>query len=173
MVPEAFVPAGGRRSVQLPRHGRMIARRAVGLEGAILDNDPMEVGALDAADSRRFAVRVAGPAALLVAKIHKLRDRLTDGRADRIADKDAADVFRLMLAVPVPDLLPRLRPLLADEMAGPACREGVATMESLFGSRSGDGIAMAVDALRVTVPPDRVVDVCTGFVGRVRVALEG
>ena len=39
MVPEHFAPAGGRRSVRLPPHDKMIARKAIGLEGAILDHD--------------------------------------------------------------------------------------------------------------------------------------
>lgn len=53
----------------------------------------------------RFAVRVAGPAALVVAKVYKLRDRLAEGKVDRIADKDAADVYRLMLSVSVSEFL--------------------------------------------------------------------
>jgi len=58
----------------------MIARKAIGLEGSILDHDLMEVGALDGTDFRRFTVRVAGPAALIVAKVYKLRDRLAEGK---------------------------------------------------------------------------------------------
>ena len=172
MVPDGFAPAGGRRSIRLPPHSKSIARRAVGLEGAILDNDLMEIGALSASDRRQFTVRVAGPAALVIAKAHKIRDRLADGRVDRIADKDAADVYRLMLAVPVGDLVERLRPLLGHEAAGPACRDGVNAMRRLFGTRAGRGVEMAIEALRTTVPSERVVDVCTGFVSQVRTALE-
>jgi hypothetical protein len=108
MVPERYAPAGGRRSVRLPPHDKMIARKAIGLEGSIIDHDLIEVAALDDADRRRLTVRVAGPAALVVAKVHKLRDRLAQGKADRIADKDAADVYRLMLSVPVREFLLRL-----------------------------------------------------------------
>src|SRR5947209_16394207 len=79
MVPERYAPAGGRRSVRLPPHDKMIARKAIGLEGAIVDHDLIEVAALDDSDPRRFTVRVAGPAALVVAKVHKLRDRLAAG----------------------------------------------------------------------------------------------
>ena len=97
MVLEHFAPPGGRRSVRLPPHDKMIARKAIGLEGSILDQDLMKVAALDRTDSRQFTIRVAGPAALIVAKVYKLRDRLSDGKLDRIADKDAADVYRLMV----------------------------------------------------------------------------
>jgi hypothetical protein len=64
MVPEGFAPPGGRRSVPLGPHGSMAARRAVGLEGALVDNDEMEVDSLDDQDERHFTTRVAGPAAL-------------------------------------------------------------------------------------------------------------
>jgi len=96
MVPHRYAPPGGRRSVSLPPHDKMIARRAIGLEGSIIDHDLIEVSALDRSDARRFIVRVAGPAALVVAKVYKLRDRLAQGKEDRVAYKDAADVYRLM-----------------------------------------------------------------------------
>jgi Nucleotidyltransferase len=173
MVPQGFAPAGGRRSVRLPPHDKMIARKAVGLEGSILDHDLIEIAALDGSDRRRFTVCVAGPAALVVAKVYKLRDRIAEGKADRIADKDAADVYRLMLAVPVSEFLLRLHPLLVDETAGPVCREAVDMMVQLFGARGAEGIRMAVDALRVAVPRERVADVCTRFVRQVTEALKG
>jgi hypothetical protein len=173
MVPQGFAPAGGRRSVRLPPHDKMITRKAVGLEGSILDHDLIEIAALDGSDRRRFTVCVAGPAALVVAKVYKLRDRIAEGKADRIADKDAADVYRLMLAVPVSEFLLRLHPLLVDETAGPVCREAVDMMVQLFGARGAEGIRMAVDALRVAVPRERVADVCTRFVRQVTEALKG
>jgi hypothetical protein len=172
MVPERFAPAGGRRSVRLPPHDKMIARKALGLEGTIIDHDPIEIAALDGSDERRFTVHVAGPAALVVAKVHKLRDRLAEGKSDRIANKDASDVYRLMLAVPVQEFLDRLQPLLDDDTAGPVCWEAIDLMGQLFGSRSAEGILMAVDSLRIAVPRERVIDVCTGFVRQARAALQ-
>lgn len=172
MVPEGYAPPGGRRSVRIPPHDKMVARRTTGLEGAILDHDLVDVAALDGSDRRHFMVNVAGPAALIVAKTYKLRDRLAAGRADRVADKDAADVFRLMLAVPVREVLERLNPLLADEIAGPVCREAMDLLSQLFGARGAEGVRMATDALRVAVPPDRIADVCTGFVRQLTEALE-
>lgn len=41
-------------------------------------------------------VEVAGVAALIVAKAHKIHERLATGRVDRLSDKDAADVVRIM-----------------------------------------------------------------------------
>ena len=151
----------------------MIARKAIGLEGAIIDHDLIAIAALDGSDPRRFAVRVAGPAALVVAKVHKLRDRLAGGRADRVADKDASDVYRLMLSVPVSEFLLRLRPLLGDETAAPVCHEALDLLSQLFGSQAATGVRMATDALRVAVPGAQVADVCTGFVRQVQIGLEG
>lgn len=172
MVPERYAPAGGRRSVRLPPHDKMIARKAIGLEGSMVDHDLIEIAALDDSDPRRFTVRVAGPAALIIAKVHKLRDRLAQGNADRIADKDAADVYRLMLTVPVSEVLVRLRPMLDDEMAGSVCRDAVDLMAQLFGARGAEGVRMAIDALRVAVPADRVADICNGFAQQIREVLE-
>lgn len=71
---------------------------ARGLEAALVDSSRKSIGALDpAADPREFIVAVAGPAALLVAKIHKLHDRIdTPGRLN---NKDAHDVYRLLRAI--------------------------------------------------------------------------
>jgi hypothetical protein len=171
LVPERYAPAGGRRSVRLPPHDKMSVRRALGLEGSIVDHDLIEVAALDSSDHRRFVVRVAGPAALVVAKVYKLRDRLAAGKVDRIADKDAADVYRLMLSVPVGGFLLRLDGLLADETAAPVSREAIDLMVRLFGARRAEGVRMAGEALRVAVPPERVADVCTGFVRAVEARL--
>jgi hypothetical protein len=151
----------------------MIARKVIGLEGSIIDHELIDVAALDDSDPRHFTVRVAGPAALMVAKVHKLRDRLAAGKADRIADKDAADVYRIMLSVPVTEFLLRLRPMLDDEMAAPVCGDAVDLLAQLFGARGAQGVRMAIDALRLAVPPERVAGVCTGFVREVRATLAG
>ena len=58
---------------------------------------------------------VAGPAALIVAKVHKIMDREGDG--DRMSDKDAIDVYRLLRVVPTLDLTQRFRRLLADPLS--------------------------------------------------------
>ena len=151
----------------------MIARKALGLEGAMIDHDLIEIAALDNYDARHFTVRVAGPTALIVAKVYKLRDRLAEGKIDRIADKDAADVYRLMLSFSAREFLLRLHPLLADSTAAPVCQEAIDLLAQLFGARRAQGVRMAIDALRVAVPPERVADVLTGFVAEVTAAVGG
>ena len=45
---------------------------------------------------RSAIINVAGPAALLVAKLHKIGERV--GSPDRLNDKDAHDAYRLLVA---------------------------------------------------------------------------
>jgi hypothetical protein len=63
IVPEGAASGAGRRAARLSGHGARAARRAVGLEAALVDNSTMTIPALDPADERSLQVRVAGPAA--------------------------------------------------------------------------------------------------------------
>lgn len=74
LVPEAV---GGRRGrgAKLGVHGTRAARQVRGLEGALVRPTLMTIRALAPGDDRAYEIKVAGPAALLVAKIHKLADR--------------------------------------------------------------------------------------------------
>jgi hypothetical protein len=94
LVPEA-VSDDGTRAARLGVQGDRLARKAFGLELALVDNDVMGVGALDS-DPRSFQVRVAGVAALLVSKVHKVAERLDDPRRNDYIAKDALDMLRLL-----------------------------------------------------------------------------
>ena len=96
MVPETLGGQGGRRGARIPPHGRRATRRAAGLEAAIVDNAPMTIGALDPGDRRQTTVAVAAPAALLVAKLYKIGERQHQPR--RLVNKDAHDIYRLLVA---------------------------------------------------------------------------
>src|SRR5262245_29725719 len=76
------------------------ARKACGLEAALVDKKTTAIGALDTLDARSFSVAVAGPAALIVSKLHKIRERLAECEQRRLDAKDALDVLRLLRAVP-------------------------------------------------------------------------
>ena len=95
LVPEA-VSGEGSRAARLGSHGDRTARKARGLELALLDNEMMRLGALDVSDERSFDIRVAGVAALLVSKAIKVADRLDDPRRDQHIAKDALDMLRLL-----------------------------------------------------------------------------
>jgi hypothetical protein len=99
IVPGALAQGRGRRDARLPDHGERAARWAHGLEAAVVDTTELTVASLEPdADPRKAQVRIAGIAALLIAKAHKIHDRLqeTPGRAHRVRTKDAGDVIRLM-----------------------------------------------------------------------------
>ena len=71
MVPEALAGPGS-RGAWLGPHGRRVARRAKGLEAALVNREPMQIQALDPSDSRSITIHAAGPGALVVAKVHKI-----------------------------------------------------------------------------------------------------
>ena len=87
MVPEALA-GPGKQGARLGAHGKRAARRAKGLEGTLVDREKRRITCLDPTDTRTATVWVAGPAALLVAKIHKIAERVVT--QDRVRDKDAA-----------------------------------------------------------------------------------
>ena len=139
LVPAA-VGGPGRRSARLEGHGRGVARKVVGLEACLVDNDVHEIRALDPADKRSFRLRVAGPGALLVAKAHKIADRAGDERA---RDKDALDIYRLLRATNPDDVGRRLRACLEDEVSARITREAADYLGPFFADREREGSLMA------------------------------
>jgi hypothetical protein len=131
MIPESMSQPGGRRGGRVPPHSKRALRRASGLEAAIVDHAPRAIEALDPEDARTFVVEVAGPAALLVAKLHKLGDR-DEQAPERLHDKDAYDVYRLLVATATQDLSNGLERLMADELASSATRVALDFFDDLF-----------------------------------------
>jgi hypothetical protein len=166
IVPEGAASSGGKRGARLGTHGKVAARRAVGLECVLIDHSTMTIPALDPADPRSVEVEVAGSAALLVAKAHKLHDRVANGKATRIDDKDAADVFRLMQSTTPDAVGETLAALSRDEVAGQVTVDAIAYLDELFGRRGRRGIEMAARALRVGMPEAQVETICVSYTGR-------
>lgn len=151
LVPEA-VSGPGTRAARLGAQGDRLARKAPGLELALVDNDEMKVGALDA-DPRSFDVRVAGAAALLVSKVHKVGERLDDPKRNTHIAKDALDILRLLRGTQ--DI--RLATVLADARSGktdsgdPALDSAIAEtvdhalllLKTEFGRETARGCALA------------------------------
>lgn len=163
IVPEAVATGGGRRGARLGVHGRRAARRTIGLEASLVDHAPMTIPTLEAADRRSICANVAGPAALLVAKAHKIHDRVERGRPDRVVDKDAGDVLRLMQTTNPTAVGITLARLAAHPMAGPASAAALEHLEALFGRRGRPGIEMATNAMRLAVPAARVEAICIAY----------
>lgn len=134
----------GRRSARLGPHGPTVARKARGLEAALVDNGLMDVEALDRDDPRVFRIAVAGPAALLVAKLHKVAER--QATPTRLLDKDALDIFRLLKGVPLQGIAERLTELSTNLLAGEVTQEAVGHLQALFSEPDGLGALMAARA---------------------------
>jgi hypothetical protein len=142
LVPEALAGSGSRRSGKIPPHDDRATRRAVGLEAAVIDNSEMEIHSLSSDDSRVYTAKVAGPAALLVAKLHKLGERQDAPR--RLEDKDAHDIYRLLVAIPTDEIATVMKQLVTNEIAGPATRQALVYLRDMFAQGAeATGSAMA------------------------------
>ena len=151
MVPDALA-GPGKRGARLGPHGKRVARRAKGLEGALVDRERMVITSLDPGVERSVAMLVAGPAALLVAKVHKIADRT--GTGDRVRDKDALDVLRLLQATGTATLAARLVHLADDADSAEVAAEAVSRLAPLFGTPDAVGIGMAIRAARADAEAD-------------------
>lgn len=142
MVPDA-VAGAGRRGVRVPPHDSKSMRRARGIEATLVDNSRMAIRALDpASDSREFEVSVAGPAALLVAKLHKLHDRIDT--PSRLDNKDAHDIYRLLRAIDTEVFVTALLRLRDAEVSAEVTRAALGHLADLFaGGADAPGSAMA------------------------------
>jgi len=93
-------------------------------------------------DARSFEVAVAGPAGLLVAKLHKIAERETT--PERWAPKDGLDVLRILRGVDLAQIATTLTELEVDSVAGTVTREARTYLEVLFAHRDAHGARMAV-----------------------------
>lgn len=168
MVPDA-IAGKGRRSVQAPPHGKRALRRAVGLEAAVIDNAVMTIRPLASSDNRKVEARVAGPAALLVAKLHKLGER--QETPDRLVDKDAYDVYRLLIAIATDELAESLVGLLIDELAGDVTTAAMHFLAQLFANADSTGSVMAGRAEELVGDPAVVAAACAALAGDLLAAL--
>jgi len=144
MVPDA-VAGAGRRGARVPPHDSRAMRRTRGLEAALVDNSTMTISAHDSAsDPRAFDVAVAGPCALLVAKLHKIHDRITS--PTRLTNKDSHDVYRLLRAVDTVVFTEAIARLQGQDVSGRVTREAVVHLGELFAQGPGAPGAMMAGA---------------------------
>lgn len=129
MVPENLAGRGS-RSVNIPPHNSRATRRARGLEATLVDYSEMQVAALEPTDHRIVLAKVAGPAALLVAKLHKIAERIETPH--RLNDKDAHDAYRILRAIDTDILKEAFIALLDNALSSDVTREAAGYLQSFF-----------------------------------------
>jgi hypothetical protein len=130
MVPEAVAGKGGSRSGRIPPHDDRATRRATGLEAALVDNTEMEIRSLAEDDDRAYLAHVAGPGALLVAKLHKLGER--QATPSRLVDKDAHDIYRLLVSISTHDLAHKMKELRSNSLASEVTSKAISYLDDMF-----------------------------------------
>ena len=153
LVPEA-VSGGGRRAARLGVHGNEAARKAHGLEGALVSHTRRRIASLVADAERSCILKVAEPAALLVSKVHKIGERL-EAPAHRQAQlpKDAFDIHRLLRAIDTAKLAEEFQLLQSHGIASRVTSKALSLFQNLFGSRSGRGPELLVSYVRGVEDP--------------------
>jgi hypothetical protein len=151
MVPQAQAGPGS-RGADLGNHGRRVARSTSGIEAVLEDRSVMTVGALDPGDRRNHDLWVAGEAALLIAKAHKIGDR--SGNSHRMSDKDAHDILRLLRSTSTEDMASRLADLSQSDLAGEVTRQSLDLLGDLFASREATGAQMVARFVEGLADPD-------------------
>ncbi|MBS3974812.1 MAG: hypothetical protein KGZ89_08115 [Actinobacteria bacterium] len=166
LMPEA-VGGGGRRAARVKGHEEGSVLKVRGLEGCLVDRTPHVIAALDEFDSRAFEIMVAGPAALLVSKLIKLKERTAEfeaGGRDRRKNKDALDVLRILRAADAKELATTLRALGAEDVSAEVTREAMEALGDLFGTADSSASQMAADAA-FPEPREIIAASCAALVG--------
>ena len=159
LVPEA-VGGPGRRAARLGVHGNRAAMKVRGLEGALVSHKVRKITSLGPGTDRSCLLKVAGPAALLVSKAHKIGERLEDGDARRQEQlpKDAFDIYRLLRAIDTAELASEFGFLQSHDISSLVTSGALSTFGSLFGSRSGMGTSLLVRSVGALEDPAFIIE---------------
>lgn len=169
LVPRSVSPGKGRRDAALDGHAARTARIVDGLEGTLVDHDEMDIAALRESDDRRLRVRVAGAAGLLVAKAFKIEER--KAAPDRLRDKDALDVLRLLRGTRLEELVERYRRMLGAEVSQAVAQQGLTYIEQLFREPTAAGARMAARAVGALEDPEEIAASCAALTDELLTAI--
>lgn len=173
MVPDGALPPSTRRSVNLEGQSIFTARRTPGLELALFDADPVSIRALEISDTREIVVRVAGGAALAVAKLIKLEERLASQRRDRVISKDAGDLLRLLRYCDAVAIGRRLAELASQEPAATVIERATAFLQRDIAAPMSDLARLAVEGRAQNETDQQVSDAMRVLSGRLLTAYNG
>ena len=155
LVPRA-VGGSGRRAARLGVHGKRAAMKVHGLEGALVSHARRKIISLTPDADRSCILKVAGPAALLVSKLHKIGERLEgpDSRRRHGLAKDAFDIYRLLRAIDTAEMASEFDLLASHEVSSHVASDALSMFRSLFGAASGTGTQLVVSAVQGLEDPD-------------------
>ena len=139
-------------------------RRARGLEASVIDNSVERVAALDPGDGRVYEAKIAGPAALLVAKSHKIAERIENPQ--RLNDKDAHDMYRILITIDTEPLVDGFRRLLADRISASVADEALTQMEELVAPGPGAPISVMAGRAEEGLGDPQTVALSTSLLAR-------
>lgn len=162
MVAEALGNHPGHRGADLGVHGRTVARQARGLEAAMVDQCIIPINSFEAHDLRSFNITVAGPAALLVAKLLKIAERVG---TKRLEDKDGLDVLRLLRGTQTEALAQTFSRLVKDAISATVTKEALIHLETLFAHTNAVGCQMAARAAWPMEHSDVIAGSCAALTG--------
>jgi len=138
------------RAANVPPHRKGVARIARGLEPSLVDHDQMPVGSIEDGDRRSYELRIAGPSALLVAKIVKIGERWAEadsGARSRVKAKDALDLYRLLRATDVSDFVAGFQRHATEAHAAAVSAEAIALLRGHGTRRDGRLPRLVAEAL--------------------------
>lgn len=133
----------GRRAALIAPHGQGFARLSTGLEATLVDNDHRLICAIEADDHREAVIRVAGPSALVIAKLFKLNDRMSGSNSQlRVVAKDSLDLLRLATVIDAVDFEVGFAMLASRAAARNELAKGLSILTEF-----GDGVESRLAAL--------------------------
>lgn len=145
-------PRRSKRSAPVPPHGQGAIQHVEGAEGCLVDFDLMPLP-----DVNNVRIRVAGSAGLLIAKLHKVHERI--GTPQRDYAKDSFDIYRLLAGTTPDEITSRLKAILASPFGVESAESGLRLLEELFAAgadapgslRAGRAAAPARDAEQIAL----------------------
>ena len=164
LVPDSLGGPGS-RGARLEGHDYRAARKVRGIEGCLVDKSIVRISSLEPRDQRVFDIDVAGPAALLVSKCHKLAERLAESRPRRVKPKDAYDVLRILRVVALGNLLAGFSTMARDEVSRETAATGLEHLQSLFGRPRLAGSNLAAQAAAGLEDETTVRESCVALTG--------
>lgn len=106
-------------------------------------------------------MKVAGTAALVVAKAHKLGERLAT--PPRLVAKDAGDLYRLFESTAMAQMVNTTAQLLADPRSAAITEQALDYLVQLFGTPGSPGVRLATQALADVANASTVAAMIVGY----------